>query len=83
MTSSQSSKLTLVTAWIVVILCSMLPRILLQEIFGQSVSPDMQAIMALSVILVVLLASFAWEPLRRLWSFLILFAVLVGIQWVV
>ena len=83
MTSSQSSKLTLVTAWIVVILCSMLPRILLQEIFGQSVSPDMQAIIALSVILVILLASFAWEPLRRLWSFLILFAVLVGIQWLV
>ena len=83
MTSSQSSKLTLITAWIVVILCSMLPRILLQEIFGQSVLPDMQAIMALSVILIVLLASVAWEPLRRLWSFLILFAVLVAIQWLV
>ena len=83
MTSSQSSKLTLITAWIVVILCSMLPRILLQEIIGQSISPDMQAIMALSVILIVLLASVAWEPLRRLWSFLILFAVLVGIQWLV
>jgi hypothetical protein len=83
MTSSQSSKLAQITAWIVVILCSMLPRILLQEIFGQTVSPDAQAIMALSVILIVLLASFAWEPLRRLWSFLILFAVLVGIQWLV
>ena len=70
-------------AWIVVILCSMMPRILLQEIFGQSVSPETQAIMALSVILVVLLASFVWEPLRRLWPFLILFAVLVGIQWLV
>ena len=83
MNTTQNPKTTTLFAWIIVLLTSALPKIILQEIFKVTVSPEMQAITSLSVILLALLASIAWEPLRRLWPFLILLAVLVGAQWLV
>lgn len=83
MNSSQHPKTTLLAAWVVVLLTSALPKIILQEIFGQTVSSDLQAVMSLSVIFIALLATLIWQPLRGLRLFLALFAVLVGIQWLV
>jgi hypothetical protein len=83
MTSSQSSKTTIIAAWIVVLLTSALPKVILQEIFNQTVSPDQQALMSLSVLFIAMLATLIWQPLRGLRLFLILFVVLVGSQWLV
>jgi hypothetical protein len=83
MNSPRSQKTTLLAAWIVVLLTSALPKIILQEIFGQIVSLDLQAVMSLSVIFIALLATLIWQPLRGLRPFLALFVVLVASQWLV
>jgi hypothetical protein len=83
MNTPQPSKIPLIAAWIVVLLTSLLPKVILQEIFGQTVSPDLQAIMSLSVIFVALLATLVWQSLRGLRPFLALFLVFVGSQWLV
>ena len=83
MNTSQPAKTNLLIAWIVVLLTSALPKVILQEIFGQTVSMDRQAVMSLGVIFIALLASLVWRPLRGLRSFLVLFVVLVASQWLV
>jgi CAAX protease family protein len=83
MNPPQPPKTTLLIAWIVVLLTSLLPKVILQEIFGQTVSPGLQAVMSLSVIFVALLATLIWQSLRGLRPFLALFLVLVGSQWLV
>ncbi len=65
------------------LLTSALPKVILQEIFGQTVSADMQAVISLSVIFIALLASLTWQPLRHLRPFFTLFVVLVVSQWLV
>lgn len=65
------------------LLTSALPKVILQEIFGQTVSADMQAVMSLSVIFIALLATVIWQPLRWLRPFFFLFVVLVVSQWLV
>jgi len=66
-----------------VLLTSALPKVILQEIFGQTVSADMQAVISLSVIFIALLASLTWQPLRQLRPFFTLFVVLVVSQWLI
>jgi hypothetical protein len=66
-----------------VLLTSALPKVILQEIFGQPVSADMQAVLSLSVIFIALLATVIWQPLRQLRPFFVLFVVLVVSQWLV
>lgn len=83
MRTSQSPKIIIIAAWAIVLLTSALPKVVLQEVFKQTVSPDMQAIMSLSVIFLALLATLIWQPLRGLRPFLALFMVLVGSQWIV
>jgi uncharacterized protein len=83
MNTPNSTKSTLLVAWIVVILASSLPKVILQEIFGQTVSADQQAIMSLSVILAAFLATLIWRSLRGLWPLLGLFTVLIGSQWLI
>jgi hypothetical protein len=83
MNSSQPTKSTLLVAWSVVILASSLPKVILQEIFGKTVSADQQAVMSLSVILAAFLATLIWRSLRGLWPLLGLFTVLIGSQWLV
>jgi hypothetical protein len=83
MNAPQPAKTPLLIAWIVVLLTSTLPKVILQEVFDQTVSMDMQAVMSLGVIFIALLASLVWQPLRGLRPFLILFVVLVASQWLV
>jgi hypothetical protein len=81
--SSQPSRVTLAAAWIVVLLTSTLPTILLQEVIGLTVSPDQQAVLSLGVAFLALLATVLWKPLHGLRPFLFLVLVLVISQWVV
>lgn len=79
-----SANLTVkIAAWSVVLLCSLLPRVILQEIFGQTVSMGMQAVISLGVIAFALLVALIWQPLHGLRHFLILFLVFTGIRWLV
>ena len=83
MSSSQSSKTTLIAAWIIILLASLLPKIVLQELFSIPVSFGQQTALSLGVILLGFLAALVWKPLRPLWQFLVLLAVLVSVQWLV
>ena len=74
---------TLVAAWTVLLLGSVLPRIVLEEAFSQAVTRDAQAIISLSVICIALLVTVVWKPLRVLRPFLVVFLVLVGGHWFV
>lgn len=48
MNTNNSPKAVILTAWIVVLLASALPKVILQEVFGRTVSLDTQALMSLS-----------------------------------
>ncbi len=83
MKTLESPKITTIAAWIIVLGASLLPKIIPQEIFHQTVSFSTQTIISGCLISIGLLVSLVWEPIRSLRSFLILFLVLVCIQWVV
>ena len=74
---------TILAAWTIILLTSTLPRIILQEIFGQTVSVDQQTVMSLGVIFIALLATLIWQPLRGLRPLLALLLVLVVSQWLI
>ena len=83
METTQTSKTPILVAWSVILLCSLLPRIIFQEVFGQVVSADQQALLALGVLVLTLLATLIWQALRGLRPFLVLMLVLVSSQWLV
>ena len=83
MNTLPSPKYTLLAAWIVVLLASSLPRVIVEETCGQTVSRDTQAVMSLSVICIALLATVLWQPPRGLRPFLVVFLVLVSSHWLV
>jgi len=76
MKTSQSQKTSIIAAWVFILLASLLPKVLLQEIFHQTVSANLQSVISASAIIMGLLLSVVWEPLHRLRSFLVLFLVL-------
>jgi hypothetical protein len=76
-------KALIITAWIFLLLASLLPKVVLQEIFKVHVSEDLGAILAGTVFLTGLLLTFAWRTVRDLRSFFILGLVLVGAEWIV
>jgi hypothetical protein len=80
---SPPRKSTILAAWIILLVASALPRIILQEIFHQPVSSTLQAAISAGVVSIGLLLSLVWEPLHALRAFLIVFLVLVGAEWLV
>ncbi len=83
MHSSQTQKTTIITAWIIIITASLLPKVILQEVFRQTISANLQSEISTGVILIGLILSLFWEPVRRLRSFLALFLALIAIEWFV
>jgi hypothetical protein len=80
-TSPQKS--LVVTAWTFLLLASLLPIIILQEIFDYSVSGDLRSAMTGAVILIGMALTFAWKPIGPLRPFFFLFLVLVVVEWLV
>lgn len=76
-------KALIVTAWTFLLLGSLLPRIILQEVFKFQVSADLASAISGIVFLVGLLLTFAWNSVRPLRPFFILGLVLVGVEWFV
>jgi hypothetical protein len=83
MKTGESPRISLIAAWIIVLGASLLPKIILLEIFHLTVSFTTQTIISACLISIGLLLSLTWEPMRRLRSFLAMFLVLVCVQWVV
>ncbi len=82
-TPDRTSRVIHLVAWIVVLLISTLPNILLQEVFGRPVSSSMKVILSVGVIAAAFVASLAWRPLRMLYPLLVLCSVLTVGQWLV
>lgn len=70
-------------AWLIVLLTSALPKVILQEVFGQPVDFKLQSGMALGVILVGWLVTLVWSSLRALRLFLAILALLTAAHWLV
>lgn len=73
----------IVVAWTVVILASLLPRVILQEVFRLEVTASAQVIVSATVLGIALVASLVSARLRTLVPFLVVFLVLVGAEWLV
>src|SRR5512139_1224591 len=76
-------KALIITAWTFLLLASLLPKIILQEVFKIPVSQNLGMIIAGTVFLAGLLLTFAWRTVRGLRQFFILGLALVGVQWFV
>ena len=76
-------KALIITAWAFLLLASLLPRIILQEVFKFQVSESLGAAIAGTVFLAGLLLTFAWGAVRGLRPFFILGLVLVVTEWIV
>jgi hypothetical protein len=72
-----------IAAWVVVAAASALPQVILQELGGLAVADDARAALAGSVIGLALVTTAAWDRLRPLVPFLVMFLSLVGAQWLV
>jgi hypothetical protein len=76
-------KALIITAWTFLLLASILPRIILQEIFKIPVSFGLGAAIAGEVALIGLILTFIWQAVRDLRPFFILSLVLVVTEWFV
>jgi uncharacterized protein len=76
-------KALIITAWIFLLLASLLPKVVLQEIFRFQVSEGLGAAIAGTVFLVGLLLTFTWRTVRGLRPFFIIGLVLVVTEWIV
>jgi len=76
-------KALIITAWTFLLLASLLPRIILQEIVKVQVSADLASAIAGSVLVAGLILTFAWSAVRLLRPFFIVGLVLVGAEWFV
>jgi hypothetical protein len=83
MQAPDSPKSPLLFAWLILLAVSDLPKILLQEVFGQSVSAGWQTVFSLAVLLAGFLATLVWKPLRLLRPYLVVFLTLVAARWLV
>ncbi len=76
-------KALIITAWTFLLLASLLPKIILQEVFNLHISADLGAIIAGSVFLAGLLLTLVWGSVRGLRPFFILGLALVITEWIV
>lgn len=83
MNPNQPSRNNVLVAWLIVLFVSALPKIVLQEVFGQTISAALQTQFSLGVIGLGLLTTLAWRSLRSLRPFLALLAVWIAFQWLV
>lgn len=83
MSNSKQSNTILLAAWVIVMITSQLPKVIMQEIFGHSVSPELQFVISLTVALAGLLATLIWKTLRGLRLLLGFLIALVVIEYLV
>jgi uncharacterized protein len=77
---SQNRTTLLAVAWIVMLLVSSLPVIILQEIFHISVPYQSRVLVSLGLLLVVLALTFVWRTIHPLRDFFIVFVILFAAE---
>lgn len=83
MDNVQKKKTVQVVAWIFLLAASLLPKIILQEVFHQTVSANLSSGIAAGVILVGPVLSLLGKEIAPLRALFILFLVLTGVEWIV
>ncbi len=78
---SRNQTALLAVAWGVLLLVSILPTVILQEIFKIPVSFSARTIASLAVVLVALALTFIWQTIRPLRKYFIIFVVLFVAEW--
>jgi len=81
MNKSVSPKMVVGLVWLIVLLTSALPKVILQEIFGQTITAQTQTLIGLGVIGLGWLATLIWGDLRGLHPFLSVLGVWIAVQW--
>lgn len=70
-------------AWVVLILASLLPRVILQEVFGLEVPATVSALATVGLLVVALLATIVWRSTRPLVPFFIVLVTVIGTEWLI
>jgi hypothetical protein len=76
-------KALIIAAWMFLFLASLLPKVVLQEVFKVQVSENLGAAISGTVFLAGLVLTFAWRTVQGLRPFFILGLVLVVTEWIV
>ena len=82
-TTTLNQKQVIYTAWAFLLLASLIPLIVIQELFHQPVTENMKYTMSAMVMFIGLALTFAWGAVRTLRPFFILFLTFTGAQWLV
>ena len=82
-TTTLNQKQVIYTAWAFLLLASLIPLIVIQELFHQPVAETMKYTMSAMVMFIGLALTFAWGAVRTLRPFFILFLTFTGAQWLV
>jgi membrane protease YdiL (CAAX protease family) len=80
MTSTRRAPLAAV-AWVVLTLSSLLPRVILQEVFGVVVPMTLSALATIGLLVVALLATTLWRTTRPLVPLYVVLVAVVGTEW--
>jgi membrane protease YdiL (CAAX protease family) len=78
---SRNQTALLAVAWVVLLLVSILPTVILQEIFNIPVSFAARTVASLAVVLVALALTFFWRAIRPLREYFMVFIVLFVTEW--
>lgn len=70
-------------AWTVLILASILPRVILQEVFGLEVPSTVFTLATIGLLAVAVLVSSVWRSTRVLLPLYVVLAAVIGTEWVV
>jgi hypothetical protein len=83
MNGHKSGNCNIIVAWVIVISSSLLPKVILQEVFHQNVTPLIQSTISAGIALSGLLLTYLWPSIRKLRIFIFLLFVLVIIEYLV
>jgi hypothetical protein len=77
----KSTRTLLIVAWTVMLVVSLLPKVILQEIFHREVGYLVRFEYSLIILLVMLALTFFWKTIRPLQQYFIVFIVLIVAEW--
>ncbi len=83
MVSHKSENYNIIAAWLIIICTSLLPKIILQEVFHLNISPLLHSAFSGGIAMMALLATYIWPVIRKLRLFVILLIVLVIVEYLV
>jgi hypothetical protein len=79
--NTKSDRIMLIVAWTVMLVVSLMPKVILQEIFHQQVDYFVRFAFSLIVLLIMLALTYFWKTIRLLRQYFIVFIVLLVAEW--